>query len=116
MATLRRPVAYIKAVNSSSNAQSSSEQLTQGLTIYLYICFFARVILTYNLRTLFGLCNGSTGIVMDIGYDTSTGVPIVNTKCLPAYVWVDFGSNYKGPSFFDPELNCNRLVPIFPRR
>ena len=46
MAALHQLLAYIKAVNSSSKAQSSSEQLTQGLQPYLYLCLFARVILT----------------------------------------------------------------------
>ena len=46
MAALNKPVAYIKAENSSSRASSSSDQLTQGLHSYIYLCFGVKVILT----------------------------------------------------------------------
>ena len=90
---------YIKASNSSSKSESSSNKYTQGLKSSMYLCDYAKVILTYNLMTTFGLCNGSTGIVIDIVYDFSSGDPTVNTKCVPDYIWVGFCSRYRGPSF-----------------
>ena len=72
----------------------------------MYFCVHAKVILTYNLMTNFGLCNGSTSIVVDIVYDFSSGEPTVNTKRLPAYVWVEFGSSYSGPNQDAKTLGC----------
>ena len=76
MGALDKPVAYIKVNNSSPKAASSSDKYTQGLESSMYLCVHAKVILTYNLMTTFGLCNGSTGIVMDIMYDFSSGEPM----------------------------------------
>ena len=55
MGALDKPVAYIKANNSSPKAASSSDKYTQGLESSMYLCVHAKVILTYNLMTNFGL-------------------------------------------------------------
>ena len=63
--------------------------------------------LTHNLCTEVGLCNGAIGTVLDIIYAKGHSPPV-----LPIAVVVKFDDkDYSGPSFSETIPNC---VPIYP--
>ena len=71
----------------------------------MFLAKGARVMLTMNLWSSAGLCNGVTGTVVDI-IDQNNHQP----PDLPFAVIVEF-ENYRGPGF-----NCNQplCIPIYP--
>ena len=79
-----------------------------GLSSKLYLCVSAKVLLTRNLLNI-GLSHRSMGIVKDIIYVEDKLAPK-----LPKFVWVDFGNDYTGSSFFPNDLNRKGLFPIYP--
>ena len=103
---LNKPVAIIKAHNNSKEASSASVDDMGGLTPILYLCKEARVMLTRNLWTEKGLCNGSMGYVKDIIYKHGDYPP-----SLPIGVLVQFDETYIGPSFHKV---LPRYVPVLP--
>lgn len=102
---LQKPVATIHARHSSNKAKCISSQDMLGLEAALYICKGARVMLTMNLWPSVGLCNGTTGVVLDIIYATNHQPPD-----LPIAVIVKF-DDYTGPSF-STIPNCVPIPPI----
>ena len=76
-----------------------------GLEAVLYTCKGARVMLTTNLWPSVGLCNGTTGIVVDIIYAANRHPPD-----LPIAVIVKF-DHYTGPSI-SAIPNCVPIPPI----
>ena len=76
-----------------------------GLEPVIYLAKYAKVMLTMNLWPSVGLCNGATGIVIDIVYQTGHAPP-----SLPIAVIVKF-DGYSGPSFSDQESS---FVPVCP--
>ena len=114
---LGNPIAMIKAKH-TGRAREHGPDRYRMLESEMFLAVGAKVYLTQNIAAKFGLANGSVGIVKDIVYEEGTSAPN-----LPKYVWVDFGTNYKGPTFFphheDPNfpLECNERagwVPIAP--
>ena len=63
--------------------------------------------LTKNVYQYSGLCNGATGTVMDIVY-----MPGMSSHGLPKFIIVDFGTDYRGPTFFLGCPNISGWVPI----
>lgn len=104
---LKQPIAKIDAKHSSSQAAKISSQDMYGLEPTLLISKGALVMLTMNLWPSVGLCNGSTGTVVDIIYTTPYKPPD-----LPVAVIVKF-DNYIGPSiseknsFFSCYSSCD---------
>ena len=78
-----------------------------GLESKNFLTIGARVMLSRNLWTEFGLCNGVMGYVYDITYKTRTVPP-----CLPVAVMVQFDENYIGPSFIANEPRCIPVPPV----
>ena len=77
----------------------------------MYLCEGASVLLTSNIWQIVGLCNGATGTVIDIIYNSDNDAPGV-----PACVIVDFGKSYKGPRFFQKKSSFGEgCIPIFPK-
>lgn len=76
-----------------------------GLEPVIFIAKGAQVMLTINLWTDVGLCNGATGIVLDFIYANNQQPPD-----LPIAVIVKF-SDYTGPSISSTIPGC---VPIYP--
>jgi hypothetical protein len=106
--TMDQPLARINSLD-EGGADSSRADRT-GLESELFLCVGCKVLLLYNLWTLFRLVNGSVGIVVDIIY-----APAAKPPALPIAVIVDF-PDYTGPSFF-PDLPERRTwVPIAPAR
>ncbi|XP_066930917.1 ATP-dependent DNA helicase PIF1-like [Clytia hemisphaerica] len=103
--SLQSPIAVIKAKNTPPSAsKSSSEEF--GLVNEVFLAKGAKVMLTRNLWSDVGLCNGSLGIVKDIIFQRNHLPP-----ALPIAVIVKF-DKYTGPSFFDDEDSCVPIVPI----
>ena len=101
---LHAPIAEVHARLSSQDAKHISAQDMLGLHPVVLLCKGARVMLTMNLWSLVGLCNGLTGTVVDIIFVESHNPPD-----LPIAVLVKF-DNYCGPSF----ANMPFCVPIPP--
>jgi len=105
---LKQPIALVEAEH-TGNSKKMGSSVFMGLVSVLFLAVFAKVVLTSNVCQPAGLCNGATGKIMDIVYEEGTQAP-----AMPKYVWVDFGNQYKGPSFFP---NCEERrgwVPVHP--
>ena len=95
---LNQPIATIKARH-SGGAQTLSSDEMGGLEPVIYLAKGARVMLTMNIRTKVGLCNGALGTVLDFVYSDGQTPPV-----LPISVLVQFDEDYSGPP----------LTPSFP--
>jgi ATP-dependent DNA helicase PIF1 len=71
-----------------------------GLEPVVFLAKGGRVMLTMNLWSSVGLCNGATGTVVDIIYQK-----------LPIAVIVEF-ENYRGPVFNENQPLCILIYPI----
>ena len=85
-------------------AQTLSADDMGGLEPVIYLSKGAKVMLTMNLWTDVGLCNGAIGTVLDFVYAEGQQPP-----CLPICVLVQFDEEYKGPSVSSTFQRC---VPI----
>jgi hypothetical protein len=104
------PIVQINASHTGRGHAATSNQ-SGGLEKRTYLCLGASVLLTSNVWQNVGLCNGATGTVVDIIYNSEIGAP-----GLPACVVVDFGSSYTGPSFFSVNSIYNDgFVPVYPK-
>lgn len=101
---LKQPIAKIHARHSSPAAAKISPQEMCGLQPILLISKGSYIMLTVNLWPSVGLCNGSTGQVLDIIYKSNHQPPD-----LPIAVVVKF-NDYIGPSI----SGTPSLVPIVP--
>jgi hypothetical protein len=103
-----KPIALLKALNSSPEARKLLPDKFQGLENSLYLCVDAYVLITQNIATKFGLCNGATGTVVDIIYleDSPPNLPFCVVVNVPTYT---------GPPLFGTENGRKHWVPIFPR-
>jgi ATP-dependent exoDNAse (exonuclease V) alpha subunit len=63
------------------------------------------------------ISNGSTGCVKYIKFNNSDLKEDGSLKgpCLPEYVWVDFGEEYKGVTFFPNDPSRQGWVPVYPQ-
>ena len=88
------PIVLIQADN-TGDGQRASANSAGGLQSQLYLRVGAKVLLTRNLWQSVELCNGASGVVRDIYYESDRPPP-----ALPQCVLVDCGEVYAGPSFF----------------
>ena len=102
---LEHPIAHINARHSSALAKKISSDDMSGLEPIVFLAKGARVMLTMNLWSSVGLCNGATGTVVDIIYQNNHQPPD-----LPIAVIVEF-ENYRGPVFNENQPLC---IPIYP--
>lgn len=102
---LNKPIAVIKARRSCGAHAISSDNMG-GLEAVVYLAKGEKVVLTMNLWTDVGLCNGSLGTVIDFIYSEGQKPP-----CLPISVLVQFDEEYKGPSI---SSTISNLLPICP--
>ena len=102
---LEHPIAHINARHSSALAKKISSDDMSGLEPVVFLAKSARVMLTMNLWSSVGLCNGATGTVVDIIYQNNHQPPD-----LPIAVIVEF-ENYRGPVFNENQPLC---IPIYP--
>ena len=102
---LNQPIATIQARH-SGGAQTLSSDEMGGLEPVIYLAKGARVMLTMNIWTKVGLCNGALGTVLDFVYADGQTPPV-----LPICVLVQFDEDYTGPSL---SASFPRCVPICP--
>ena len=103
---LHQPIAKISARHSSTYAAKLDSDEMSVLESCIFVAKEAKVMLTMNLWTDVGLCNGSTGQVVDIIYGSNNNPPD-----LPITVIVQF-DEHSGPSFLGDQYP--RCVPICP--
>ena len=105
--SLNVPIAQVNARHNTPAAAKLTSDDMGGLEPKLFLAKGARVMLTRNLWTEKGLCNGSMGTVVDIVYKEGDHPP-----ALPIAVIVQFDDTYTGPSF---RSDIPRSVPIIPQ-
>eukprot|EP00978_Attheya_sp_CCMP212_P017539 scaffold46862_cov30-Attheya_sp.AAC.2 len=107
---LGKPIASIQ-VSHTGRGKKFSKEHARGLLDSTYLAVGAKILVTQNITTYVGICNGSTGIVKDIVYAEGMLAP-----SLPQFVIVDFGNMYTGPPFFGSDTQPERRgwVPIKP--
>ena len=103
---LCEPIAQIDARHFSSFAKAVSPEEMCGLVPTLFLARKASVMLTMNLWSEVGLCNGATGKVIDIIYADNHSPPN-----LPVAVIVQF-DHYTGPAFIDTLPKCVPIPPV----
>lgn len=101
---LKQPVAEIHAIHSSEQSKKISAEEMFNLQPRLLIATGAHIMLTMNPWPSTGPCNGSTGTVVNIIYETNHQPPL-----LPIAVVVNF-DKYPSPSI----TNMPHCVPIPP--
>ena len=105
LSALNQPIARINARHSTETAKKANADEMSGLEPVVFLAKGARVMLTMNLWTDIGLCNGATGTVVDFIYAINQQPPD-----LPIAVIVNF-DDYSGPSVYN---NMEQCVPICP--
>ena len=103
---LDHPVANINARHSSASAKKIPAEDMSGLEPVVFLAKGAKVMLTMNLWSSVGLCNGATGTVIDFIFEGNHRPPD-----LPVAVIVQF-DNYRGPSFDDTQPSYVPICPI----
>ena len=106
LSELGQPIARINAWHSTDIAKKSSPDEMSGLEPVISLEKEAHVMLTMNLWTDVGFCNGATGTVVDFIYANSQQPPD-----LPFAVIVKF-NYYKGPSISNNIPGCVPRCPI----
>ena len=98
-------IAHISARHSSALAKKMSSDDMSVLESVVFVAKGARVMLTMNLWSSVGLCNGAKGTVVII--DQNNHQP----PDLPIAVIVEF-ENYRGPVFIKNQPLCISICPI----
>lgn len=106
LSDLKVPIVEINAHHSHSKVKSFTAEEMGGLEPTLYVAKNARVMLTRNLWTEAGLCNGTMGTIKDIIFPEN-----YEPTMLPIAIIVQFDNDYIGPTFCHNIPNC---VPIYP--
>ena len=94
-----QPIATVKATHTGPNASKASPDDAAGLDPVVCIAHGARVMLTSNLWTEFGLVNGAMGTVIAICYKSGQAPPN-----LPVSVMVQFNSYTQVPHFMTEQF------------
>ena len=104
--SLNVPIAQVNARHSCSAASKLASDDIGGLESKLFLAKGARVMLTRNLWTEKGLCNGPRGTISDIICKRGDKPP-----ALPVAIMIQFDNTYTGSSFCSDKARC---VPITP--
>ena len=106
LSALNQPIARINARHSTETAKKASADDMSRPEPVVFLAKGAHVMLTMNLWTDVGLCNGATGIVVDFIYATNQ-----QPRDLPIAVIVKF-DDYTGPSICNSMQQCVPICPI----
>ena len=102
---LNQPIARINARHATEKSKKANADEMSGPEPVVFLAKGAHVMLTMNLWTDVGLCNGATGTVVDFIYAINQHPPD-----LPIAVIINF-DDYSGPSICN---NMEQCVPICP--
>jgi ATP-dependent DNA helicase PIF1 len=102
-----QPVIHLKATHTGSNAASATDDAAEGLYSFMHICRGARMMLTSNLLTPFGLVNGTIGSIHNIYWDAGAD-PFLT---LPRVILFR-PDEYSGPDLSVHGNEYKGLVPI----
>ena len=105
--SLKKPIAVVNAKHNNTTAAKLPADDIGSLQPTFLLTKGARVMLTRNLWTDVGLCNGTMGTVIDIIYSEGSGPP-----ALPIAAIVQFHDTYIGPSIFEHISNCVPIKPV----
>ncbi|XP_048579336.1 ATP-dependent DNA helicase PIF1-like [Nematostella vectensis] len=105
--TIATPIANNSAHRTSLLSKKASPDEIFGLEPLVFLAKGAKVMLTMNLWANVGLCNGATGVVVDIVYQIKKHQP----PDLPITVIFKF-DNYIGPSISDTTPACVPICPV----
>ena len=100
--TLGSHIALINGIHSCSTAAAAKSDDAGGTESVLLL---AKVMLTYNIWHLTGLCNGATGTITDILYTHGFKPPNLPTAAL-----VNF-NHYTGPPFIEEHPKSLPITP-----
>ena len=106
LTSLKQPIAKINARHSTVTAENISAEEMSGLEPVVFLAKGAHVMLTMNLWTDVGLCNGATGTIVDFIYASNQQPPD-----LPIAIIVKF-DDYTGPSLTNRITGCVPICPI----
>jgi ATP-dependent exoDNAse (exonuclease V) alpha subunit len=114
---LDAPVCKIQATHTGSGWNRVSSKNFQGLEHTLYLAIGARVMFSNNTLHKLNINNGTTGTLKFIKFnDSDLNLDgSLKSPCLPEYVWVDFGEDYSGTTFFPNDPSRRGWVPVYPR-
>jgi hypothetical protein len=84
---LNSPIPLVKAEH-TGNSKAMSSSSFMGLHTFLFLSVFAKVVMTSNICQLASLCNGTTGIVMDIVYEEGQYI-----RALPFFPIMNLGKD-----------------------
>ena len=104
---LQQTIVQINAHHSNPKAKSLSSEEMSGLEPTIYVSKQARVMLTRNLWTEAGLCNGTMGTVKDIIFSENHSSPMLSIAII-----IQFDKDYIGPSFCKDTPNCVLIYPV----
>jgi ATP-dependent DNA helicase PIF1 len=107
---LEQPVIAIMAKHQGKDAEKADTQTAGNLQIVFFTSINARVMLTTNVWSEAGLCNGSFGYIRDICWSSDCLDP---RQEMPHAILVAF-DDYTGPAYL--EKDGEKLVPILPVR
>ena len=112
---LNTPICKVEAKHTGRWNHVSNENF-QGLEPSLYLAEGARVMFTNNSLYKINITNGTTGTVKVIKFNPDDMKPDGTLKgpCVPEYVWVDFGEDYSGETFFPDDPSRRGWVPVYP--
>ena len=77
-----------------------------GLEPVVFLAKGARVMLTMNLWSSVGLCNGATGAVVDIIFQNNQNPPDFPISAIVMF------NTYRGPHFSEEQPMCVPICPI----
>ena len=104
---LGQPIIPIHAIHNNKTATKLPANDMGDLSPTLLPSKGAKVMLTKNLWTDAGLCNGSMGTVKDIIYKDGDSPPALQLQIV-----VQSDNNYIGPSCCDDTSNCVPIPPV----